>query len=802
MAHPRIACPRLVNTATVEPSRRPIHVRIRDRYVRVMLRRTIAAIVLSGIAGWCTGQTTSSLSGTITDAGSQQPVADATVEVVLGDTAIGSITDTQGAYRFTSIPTGIHSVRIRKTGYASLLIPEVWVRAGKEEVVDVALQARSVDLNEAEVIAIAPRPSALIGSHELTVEQSLRYPAMFFDPGRVAATRPGVATTNDQANHFSVRGNSPASNAWMLEGAEIVNPNHLGNAGTASDLPTLGGGGVNILSAQMLGPSRLLTGGFDAAYGNAIGGIMDMRLRKGIRDRQAFTLQAGLIGLDLSTEGPIRTGGRSSYLINYRYSTLGLLSSMGVDLGDEQLGFQDLSFDLSFPMDRGSFTLFGLGGMSHSYFDALPDSADWKVDKDSQNIDYDARMGAVGGTMTFTLGPDAVWQSTVVLSANDQVRKADGLIGASDIPFSEQAELGERKLCVVSHVRGSYGSRLSYRVGGSALEREVNNGLLFGERTTGWLLRPYAQGTFTATDRLKVEVGVADAYYSFNGSNAVEPRANIQWRIGDARTLSIAAGERSQLPNVQFFPVVRNAALVDNSTIGLTRSQDISLAYDHPIQPHLLFHAEVFHQRVIDVPVSDTTGVLFNPVRGTSLVNAFDAPVAIDLVQNGMATNQGLELSFQHLFHRSFFYRINLTVFDATYTDANNDEFNSRWNTGLIGNLMAGKEFAKQKERVKRTWGVNGRLNASGGQRFTPVPRDAAQPAQPYSDRYDNFFRIDLRIYLKREHQRRTGMWAMDLQNVTNAKNEAYRYFDVRKNELVTKYQLGLIPNLSYRIEF
>ena len=73
---------------------------------------------------------------------------------------------------------------------------------------------------------------------------------------------------------------------------------------------------------------------------------------------------------------------------------------------------------------------------------------------------------------------------------------------------------------------------------------------------------------------------------------------------------------------------------------------------------------------------------------------------------------------------------------------------------------------------------------------------------RPYSDRYDNFFRIDLRIYLKREHQRRTGMWAMDLQNVTNAKNEAYRYFDARKNELVTKYQLGLIPNLSYRIEF
>ena len=35
-----------------------------------------------------------------------------------------------------------------------------------------------------------------------------------------------------------------------------------------------------------------------------------------------------------------------------------------------------------------------------------------------------------------------------------------------------------------------------------------------------------------------------------------------------------------------------------------------------------------------------------------------------------------------------------------------------------------------------------------------------------------------------------------------NAQNEAYRYFDQRKGAIVTRYQLGLIPNLSYRVEF
>ena len=68
--------------------------------------------------------------------------------------------------------------------------------------------------------------------------------------------------------------------------------------------------------------------------------------------------------------------------------------------------------------------------------------------------------------------------------------------------------------------------------------------------------------------------------------------------------------------------------------------------------------------------------------------------------------------------------------------------------------------------------------------------------------RLPDYYRIDLRVYLKKDRDGRTGMWSVDLQNVTNAQNVQYRYYDLRKGEVVTKYQLGIIPNLSYRIEF
>lgn len=114
----------------------------------------------------------------------------------------------------------------------------------------------------------------------------MRFPAMFFDPARLAAAYPGVAQTDDGTNSLSIRGNSPASVGWRLEGVDIVNPNHLPNAGTFSDRPAAASGGILMFSAQLLDNSSLLTGAMPAGYGDALAGIMDMNLRRGNNRRR------------------------------------------------------------------------------------------------------------------------------------------------------------------------------------------------------------------------------------------------------------------------------------------------------------------------------------------------------------------------------------------------------------------------------------------------------------------------------------------------------------------------------------
>lgn len=155
-----------------------------------------------------------------------------------------------------------------------------------------------------------------------------------------------------------IRGNTPNGLLWRMEGVDIPNPNHFANVGAAS-------GGISIFSAQLLANSDFLTGAFPAEYGNALSSVFDLKLRRGNNAKRENTIQAGVLGIDISSEGPFSKRYKGSYLFNYRYSTLGLLSRIGVNIGPGVTTFQDFSFNVYLPTHKlGTLTLFGFGGLA------------------------------------------------------------------------------------------------------------------------------------------------------------------------------------------------------------------------------------------------------------------------------------------------------------------------------------------------------------------------------------------------------------------------------------------------------
>jgi len=303
--------------------------------------------------------------GRVVDQATQMPIIGATVVLKDSDPIIGSVTNLNGEFRIEKIRVGRRSFVVSFIGYEPKVMDNLLIGTGKEILLDIEIVESVIQMKELVINANQTRPApinklAVVSARSFTTEETKRYAVSLGDPGRLASAYAGVSGGDDTTNELVIRGNSPRGLLWMLEGIEIPSPSHFASEGSAS-------GGISMLSTNVMSRSDFFTGAFPSQYGNALSGVFDINLRRGNNEKREHTLQAGLLGLDLATEGPFTRGKQSSYLVNYRYSTLAILDGIGLQLleENEENIFQDLSFKINLPTEKlGRFSVFGLGGLS------------------------------------------------------------------------------------------------------------------------------------------------------------------------------------------------------------------------------------------------------------------------------------------------------------------------------------------------------------------------------------------------------------------------------------------------------
>src|SRR6478735_2866128 len=349
-------------------------------YIHKLLIMKIAGLLLGVLVALnAQAQLTQTIRGIVTDEILQKPIEGASV--IIAETKTGTVTDAAGNFRFDYVPVGKVTLIVSYVGYKDNAVAGITVNAGKEIVLNINLQER-VQVNTDVVVKANSKKNkplndmSLVSARAFTVEETQKYPAAINDPLRMATNFAGVATADDGMNQIVIRGNSPTGLLWRMEGIDIPNPNHFSEAGSS-------GGGISILSSQLLANSDFLTGAFAAEYGNALSGVFDLKLRKGNNEKKEYALQAGLLGLNAAAEGPLSASHKGSWLVNYRYSTLSLLNNMGLDLAEGTTNFQDLSYNIYLPTkNKGIFTLFGFGGLSSQNQKIETDSSKWEMQDD------------------------------------------------------------------------------------------------------------------------------------------------------------------------------------------------------------------------------------------------------------------------------------------------------------------------------------------------------------------------------------------------------------------------------------
>ncbi len=774
--------------------------------------------------------------GRVLDADSKYPIPGAVISLVLQGSNIAKQTDDQGYFRLEGVPLGRQILRITSIGYGPRVIQNVLVTAGKEVVLDVTMEEMVTQSTTVEVVADNKNPRlaatevknemSYVSGRGFNLEETMRYAGSRNDPSRMASNFAGVQINNDGRNDIIIRGNSPTGMLWRFEGLDIPNPSHFGAAGAT-------GGPVSILNNNVLAKSDFFTGAFPAEFGNAYSGAFDLNMRQGNRDKYEFLGQVGFNGFEAGAEGPLGKSKIGSFLANYRYSTLGLVSRLGLNVGTGAAvpNYQDLTFKLSYDVGKsGRVEVFGMGGFSDIFFNGKEADTTSLYSGDRQDLTYRTSMGVIGANYIHFWSPKTYGKLTFGMSGNTVSAINDSLAGQD---YSQKIKLYRDKTSTsrtslrynLSHKFSSqstlnFGTMIDYQgfsfndsvltylpPTGAGVPRQSYMRPLRTSDGSTMLYQAYGQFQYKFSDRLTANAGLHLQNISLNNQVAIEPRIGARYLLDDVSNISFGYGLHSQAqPLATYF---RRTIATDGSTnltnkdLKFTQSHHIVLGYNRVFGSHTRLRTEAYLQELYNAPVE---------ARPTSysMLNYgadFNYPDRDSLQSTGRGRTFGIEATLERTFSNGYYFLITTSVYDSRYQGSDNVWRNTAFNSNWLVNVLGGYEVKLSKTFVLA---FDTKVTTGGGRYYTPFDVTASTIARSgiqdvgnaYGKRFEDYFRIDFKTTLRANVGRVTHEFFVDIQNITNRQNPFSKTWNTEKNRESTIPQLGLFPNVNYRVVF
>ncbi|MFY0687275.1 MAG: carboxypeptidase-like regulatory domain-containing protein [Cyclobacteriaceae bacterium] len=760
------------------------------------------------------GQKTQLVKGRVIDGDSQMPLIGATVYYYDQDSVQkGGVTDIDGFYQLPDAPVGRQIIYASYFGYNPWTSGYQEITTGKEVVLNINMIESVVNMDAVTVSAEklnteANNEFSVISVRSFDVEETQRYAGSLNDVGRMAMSLPGVQfSQQDNENTMVIRANSPMGVLWRLEGVDIANPNHFADRFT-------GGGGISALSINVMGGSDFATGAFAPEYGNALAGVMDLKFRKGNTSNRESRFQIGLIGIDLATEGPIKEN-EGSYLVNYRYSTLGILAAMGIRVVQPNVSntFQDLSFNVYHRIGSKTFlNVFGFGGISKERRDHIEveDVNDWEFYRDSWEYAFDTYTGAMGISMTNLLKNDA-YIKTVVSASAINVFWNQNWHHPNYLEKIEENYLDGRFIVNTKYHKkikpgyvmdaGIQLSRKFYDVRYDSYDPLLGptGSPIVDNADHTYLAQPYLQFKQTFSSNFNLLYGLHSMYYALNNEFSLEPRVALQYQPRTNYIATLAVGKHSQT-----MPFALEEANIGNNDLLLPKAYHVVLGQDFYFKNNFHVKVEPYFQRLFHVPVSqDITSSYWS-------LNQEDNLTVQQLVSEGLGMNYGADLTIEKFFSNHIFFLMSGSGYKSVYNMNNGgftQWFSTRYNSNYNGSVMVGKEWPLKNDRAIE---FTTRFLAAGGLRYTPINERLSILAQSPVEEQDRAFelqndpysRLDIRLAYRKNNPKTSWKVSLDIQNTTVNQNFKRPYFDYLTTQIRFEEQAGLVPVISYTLDF
>lgn len=699
--------------------------------------------------------------------------------VVVGVEGSGVLADSAGVFTLEDVPPGISQFSAIQLGYRTVVTPEYRITPYTPFI------EIEMDQDATEIAASSVRPSPFLRSIESPVSARIisvgdieKIPGANKDVARIVRSYPGVSYSPiGYRNDLIVRGGGPSENVFFIDGIEIPNINHFATQGAS-------GGPVSILNSDLIREINFYTGSFPANRGGALSSVMDITLKDGNKDKQAFKATIGASEAGVSASGHM--GSRTTYTASVRQSYLQLLFKLlGLPILPNYIDGQvkiKTRFD-----QKNELTFIGLAGFDNMKLNLEPDDKGDeyllsylpKLKQETFTVGMSYKHFGGQHIQNAVLSYSYLNNRNIKYMLNDESAaenlnlKSSGLEGKAQARFENRSYYGDWTV--------REGGEMNFRHYDSNVWRRLTVGENMDYSSK---LAFVSWGIFTSADykspagKVNASMGLRVDGSSFSRRTAqfwkqLSPRASLSYMPWKNWSFNASAGLYHQLPPVTALSFRDASGTLANAGLEYMRVMSAAVGADWKLRDRLFIGLEGFYKQFLDIPLSVATGV---PL--TCLGADYGSIGEELLVSDASGRSYGVELLVRWLIPDKITLVGSATLYKSEFKSGKDAGYvPSAWDNRFITNLSAVYE-------LPRYWSIGAKVSAIGGAPYTPYDEEASslkqywdaagRPVYDYGkynqERLDPYCQLDLRVDKNFYFKKWTLGLYVDLQNVTFSK--------------------------------
>ncbi|HCY77430.1 MAG TPA: hypothetical protein DHV28_16055 [Ignavibacteriales bacterium] len=384
------------------------------RFTIQFLTVLVINVFLSGIAFSQSGK----IAGKVTDAGTGEALP--FVNVMIEGTTLGAATDIDGNYFIINVSPGTYSVRASAIGYNAITVQGIKVASGFTATQDFNLQSAALEL-EGEIVVTAVKPLIRkdVTATTSVVGEDMISQLPVTEISDILQLQAGVVSSGGDLH---MRGGRSGQIAYQVDGVPLTD---------AYD-----GSSVINVNANAVQELQVISGAFNAEYGQAMSGIINIVTKDGSnnfngniqtyvgdyfsnRQSKFWNIQsinpAAIRNFEGSLSGPIfqdqlffYVNGRYNYNTGYLY---GRRTFLVTDKATEIAGSGGSDFNItqngdnSFVSMNPDEKIYGQGKLTYRMFSGVKVNANYVYDKENyQDYNHSRRLTPDNNLQRFRKG--------------------------------------------------------------------------------------------------------------------------------------------------------------------------------------------------------------------------------------------------------------------------------------------------------------------------------------------------------------------------------------------------------------